>query len=69
MEQDEPLDPLNIGRNRPGAVITGTHGSPNLLKQLGHGMTFRIFPSMLFGIFNDQARPIQVMLHYSYLLH
>jgi len=38
VEQDEPLDPLNIGRNRPGAVITGTHGPPDLLKQFGPGM-------------------------------
>jgi len=44
VEQDEPFDPLNIGRNRPGTVITGTHGPPDLLKQFGLGMIFRIFP-------------------------
>ena len=44
MEQDEPLDPLNIRRDRPGTVTTGTHGPFYLLKQFGSGMIFRIFP-------------------------
>ena len=30
--QDEPFDPLNIGRNRPGTVITPAH-DPFLLAQ------------------------------------
>ena len=25
VEQDEPFDPLNIGRHRPGTAMTGTH--------------------------------------------
>ncbi len=37
MEQDEPFDPLNIRRNRPGTVITGTQGPSDLLKQFGLG--------------------------------
>ncbi len=44
MEQDKPLDPLNIRRNRPDTVITGTHGPLDLLKQFGPGMIFSIFP-------------------------
>ena len=50
-EQDEPLDPLNIGRNRPGTVIPGTRGAPDLLKQFGPGMIFRIIPVHTIGIF------------------
>ena len=49
MEQDEPFDPLNIRRDRPGTVITGTHGPPNLLTQSGPGMIFRIFPVYVIG--------------------
>ncbi len=37
MEQDEPFNPLNIRRNRPGTVIPGTQGPPDLLKQLRLG--------------------------------
>ena len=44
MEQDEPLDPPNIRRNRPGTVIPGTQGPPDLLKQFGLGMILLIFP-------------------------
>ena len=69
MVQDEPSDPLNIGRNLPGTVIPGTHGLPALLKQFGLGMIFRIIPVHAIGIFNKQARPIQVILHHCYLLH
>ncbi len=69
MEQDKPLDPLNIRRDRPGTVITGTYGPPDLLKQFGPGMIFRIIPVHAIGIFNKQARPIQVILHHCYLLH
>ncbi len=69
MEQDGPLDPLNIGRNCPGAVITGTHSLSDLLKQFGLGLIFRIFPVYVIRNIHRQARPIQVILHNSYLLH
>ena len=35
VEQDEPFDPLNIGRDRPGTVIMGAHGPFYLFKQFG----------------------------------
>ncbi len=69
VEQDEPLDPLNIRRNRPGTAITGAHGPPDLLKQFGLGMIFRIFPVHVIGNFNEQSLPIQVIWDHCYLLH
>jgi len=68
VEQDEPFDPLNIRRNRPGTVITGTHGPFYLLKQFGLGMISRIFPVHVIGSISKLALSIQVILFQCLLL-
>ncbi len=35
VEHDKPFDPLNIRRDRPGTVITGTHYSSYMVKEPG----------------------------------
>ena len=49
MEQDEPLDPLNIRRDRPGTVIPGTHHLSYLVKEPGPGLISRIIPVHTIG--------------------
>ena len=60
MEQDEPFDPLNIRRNLPGTVMTGTYGPPDLLKQFGLGMISRLFPVHVIRNISKHALLIQV---------
>jgi len=50
VEQDDPFDPLNIGRIRPGTVIPGTYGPHDLLNQFGPGLISRIIPVHVIGI-------------------
>ena len=49
MEQDEPFDPMNIGRDRPGTVITVTHYPSYLAKEPGPGLILLISPVHTIG--------------------
>ncbi len=61
VEQDDPFEPLNIRRNRPGTVITGAHGPFYLLKQFGLGMISRIIPVHVIMSINVLASSSQVV--------
>ncbi len=44
VEQDKPFDPLNLRRNRPGTLVTGTHHPFYLVKEPRPGLILRILP-------------------------
>jgi len=49
VEQNEPYDPLNVRRDRPGTVITGAHHPAYLVNESGPGLISRIFPVHVIG--------------------
>ncbi len=49
VEHDKPFDSLNIRRDRPGTVITGTQHPSYLVKEPGPGLILLIFPVHTIG--------------------
>ncbi len=68
VEQDEPFDPLNIGRNRPGTVITGAYHHAYLVKESGPGLILQFSSFMLLGNMSKPERSSQVTLYQCNLL-